>query len=167
MQDRLTVLTDDVGGMIRQWTLSSALTHVRSFVSALDPGQHQVEQWIVSTDSGVVRRQERRERMRSSPEVTTDNTDNTDTGGAAADTGDQEMEDVSERADAEETPVMTEIPPPDQDQVFPASLLSVPVLSTPASPGQGSPLPPAWLPIISSDQTVPPPTTHPYRSVHC
>ena len=158
------MLTDDVGGMIRQWTLSSALTHVRSFVSALDPGQHQVEQWIVSTDSGVVRRQERRERMRSSSEVTTDNTE---TSGAAADTGDQEMEDVSERTDAEERPVMTEIPPPDQDQVFPASLLSVPVLSTPASPGQGSPLPPAWLPIISTDQTVSPPTTHPYRSVHC
>ena len=32
---RLTALIEDVGPMIRQWTLGSAITHLRSFVSGV------------------------------------------------------------------------------------------------------------------------------------
>jgi hypothetical protein len=37
VEDRLGVLTEDVGPMIRSWTLGSALSHLRSFVAGESP----------------------------------------------------------------------------------------------------------------------------------
>ena len=57
---RLTAWTEDVGGMIRQWTLSSALTHLRTFVSGLTSDQasrDRIQSWLVTTEQGQLRRQ--------------------------------------------------------------------------------------------------------------
>ena len=135
------------------------------FVSRLEPGQYNVEQWLVTRDQGVVRRQERVARMGTQQEE-------------AINSGGQDatMEDVSGDTEsgvvepAVEQPALTtaaEIPPPDQESVFPASLLSVPVLSSTTPAAQDlSALPPAWIPIISRDQSVPVPRSHPYSDAY-
>ena len=135
------------------------------FVSRLEPGQYNVEQWLVTRDQGVVRRQERVARMGTQQQED------------ASSGQDATMEDVSGDIEsgvvepAVEQPALTtpaEIPPPDQESVFPASLLSVPLLSstTPAAAQDLSALPPAWIPIISRDQSDPVPRSHPYSDAY-
>ena len=48
----------------------------------------------------------------------------------------------------------TEVPPPEQQAAFPATLLAVPTLPAPARPALAelAALPAAWLPIIAADQ---------------
>ena len=46
----MTALTEDVGPMIRQWTLGSAITHLRSFVSGVEVEQGDIERWVVASD---------------------------------------------------------------------------------------------------------------------
>ena len=46
------------------------------------------------------------------------------------------------------------IPPPEQDQAFPPSLLAVPSMTTSSLPSMSS-LPAAWVPIIARDQAIP------------
>merc|ERR1719281_1151825 len=68
---------------------------------------------------------------------------------------------------SENTSVLAEIPPPDQEVVFPQSLLSVPVLSSPApASGDMSSLPSSWIPIIARDQGTPVPRSQPYSDAY-
>ena len=51
----MTVLTEDVGGMMRSWTINSALSHLRSFVDGpavrgVEP--EVVQRFVVSTEAG-------------------------------------------------------------------------------------------------------------------
>ena len=143
---RLTVLTEEVGGMIRQWTLSSALSHLRVFVASLSGAEHQaaVRAWVVTTDQGRERRQARA--LRQTPAASAQPQQQ------AAQETEEAMEVVS--AEAEAGQGGQEVPPAEQEAVFPAALLSA--VATPTSPL--SSLPPAWLPIISRDQAQAPGT---------
>ena len=42
VRDRLAVLTEDVGELIRNWTVNSALGHLRSFLTGVQAGPAQV-----------------------------------------------------------------------------------------------------------------------------
>ena len=145
--DRLTVLTQEVGGMIRSWTLNSALTHLRVFLSSLSVDEETIRALVISTEQGRQRRSQRQERLTAGSQI------------GASDSGSQtvaapppaarEPEDM-EVTEAEAPAVLAEIPPPGQESPFPSSLLSVPALSSPstATPDLG-PLPSSWLPIIT------------------
>ena len=148
---RLTVLTEEVGGMIRQWTLSSALSHLRVFVASLSGAEHQaaVRAWVVTTDQGRERRQARA--LRQTPPAEAPPAPAQPQQQAAQET-EEAMEVVS--AEAEAGQGGQEVPPAEQEAVFPAALLSA--VATPTSPL--SSLPPAWLPIISRDQAQAPGT---------
>jgi len=155
LQERVTAMTEDVGGMIRQWTLSSALAQLRTFVAGLNTDQEQVRSWIVTPGQGAERRRQRHQRMSSTTPAAPPVVENPEIDS-------EESMDVSENAS-----VLTEIPPPDQEVVFPQSLLSVPVLSssTPAS-GDMSSLPSSWIPIIARDQGAPVPRSNPYSDAY-
>merc|ERR1719348_2970702 len=156
LQERVTAMTEDVGGMIRQWTLSSALAQMRTFVAGLNIDQEQVRSWIITPGQGAERRRKRHQRMSAStPAVPPPVPENPNV-------------DIEESMDvSENTSVLAEIPPPDQEVVFPQSLLSVPVLSSsaPAS-GDMSSLPSSWIPIIARDQGTPVPRSNPYSDAY-
>ena len=52
----MTALTEDVGPMIRQWTLGSAITHLRSFVNGVEVEQGDIERQVVASDMVEERR---------------------------------------------------------------------------------------------------------------
>jgi len=144
VQDRLAALTEDVGPMISQWTLGSAITHLRSFVSGMEVEQREVERWVVTTDMVEARKLAREARLA--------------TRNSQADTEPVSME-VSPPPVQETGPVNTRtismVPPPDQDTAFPSSLLAVPTITSPTpTMSSMSTLPTAWLPIIARDQAV-------------
>merc|ERR1719209_316929 len=66
VENRLNSLTEDVGPMIRQWTLGSAIQHLRTFVAGVEVEQAQLEQWVVRPGQAVEDRQAARaERLAS------------------------------------------------------------------------------------------------------
>jgi len=146
VQDRLTALTEDVGPMIRQWTLGSAITHLRSFVSGVDVEQGDIERWVVASDMVEARKLAREARIaaRSIP--------------VANNAPEPVSMEVSPPHVQESEPGTTRpvalIPPPEQDQAFPPSLLAVPSMTTSSLPSMSS-LPAAWVPIIARDQAIP------------
>ena len=119
---RLAALTEDVGPMISQWTLGSAITHLRSFVSGMEVEQREVERWVVTTDMVEARKLAREARLA--------------TRNSQVDTEPVNME-VSPPPVQETGPVNTRtismVPPPDQDTAFPSSLLAVPTITSPTS----------------------------------
>ena len=177
LYSRLTVLTEDVGGMMRTWTITSAISHLRAFVegpTVRAVNQEDIQSFVVTTELGRQRRAERQHRLASiapppvQAEAAADSSSVVPGVGAA---GDQEVvEEVEEMEvsgpECEESPAR-DIPPADQEAAFPPSLLSVPVL---ASPDSSSPdlrsLPANWLPIISGDQAVPVVRSQPYSDAY-
>ena len=171
LYSRLTVLTEDVNVKIRTYTITSALSHLRAFVEGpivRAVSQEDIQRFVVTTEQGRQRRTDRQQRLASvapppapapaeapadssSPMVTEVN-------------GEEEME-VSSGEECQSP--TRDIPPADQEAAFPPSLLSVPVLagSENSSPELRS-LPPAWLPIISSDQAVPVVRSQPYSDAY-
>ena len=147
--NRLTLMTEEVGGMIRQWTLNSALSQLRVFLSSLSVSEDQIRDLVVTTEQGRVSRRNIQERLAARTETQTETTETSQTPAAAPPVSEPETMDITEVEPPAPT-VLAEIPPPGQEAVFPASLLSVPVLSSAeaASPDLG-PLPASWLPIIT------------------
>ena len=156
----MTAWTEDVGGMIRQWTLSSALTHLRTFVAGLNSDQttqDRIQSWLVTTEQGQQRRQQRQQRLSSATQT---NVTTSQPQPAAQDNEPMEVSDTPN--------VLAEIPPENQESVFPPSLLSVPVIA-PAADGAAADLagiPSSWIPIISRDQSAPVPRSNPYSDAY-
>merc|ERR1712059_141813 len=66
VENRLGALTEDVGQMIREWTVGSAISHLRSFVAGVEVEQEELEQWVIRPGQDVDdRRSARIERMAS------------------------------------------------------------------------------------------------------
>ena len=153
-----------MGGMIRQWTLSSALTHLRTFVSGLSSDQasrDRIQSWLVTTEQGQLRRQQRQQRLSAATQTNVSTTTtNTQPQPAAQDNEPMEVSDTPN--------VLAEIPPENQESVFPPSLLSVPVLAPPTDGAAAdlSGLPSSWIPIISRDQSAPVPRSNPYSDAY-
>jgi len=157
VQDRLTALTEDVGPMIRQWTLGTAITHLRGFVQGVNIDQTDIENWVITSDLVDERRlaREARQTARNMNMETTEPVS---------------MEVSPAPAVPESDPVSvstssSSIPPPNQEQAFPSSLLSVPTLSSQSSPGMSA-LPAAWLPIIARDQNLTPSANTPHSDAY-
>ena len=60
---RVTVLTKNVGPMIRQWTLESAITLLRFFVSGVTVEQGDIKRWVVTSDMVEARRMAREQKI--------------------------------------------------------------------------------------------------------
>ena len=148
--DRLTLMTEEVGGMIRQWTLNSALSQLRVFLASLSVSEDQIRDLVVTMEQGRVTRRHIQERLTARSQTQTETTEPTQTPTAPQPrTSEPEAMEVTEVQPQAPT-VLTEIPPPGQEAAFPASLLSVPVLSSDAAPSPDlGPLPASWLPIIT------------------
>ena len=146
--DRLTLMTEEVGGMIRQWTLNSALSQLRVFLASLSVSEDQIRDLVVTMEQGCVTRRHIQERLAARSQTQTETTEPTQTVPQPR-TSEPEAMEVTEVQHQAPT-VLTEIPPPGQEAAFPASLLSVPVLSSDAAPSPDlGPLPASWLPIIT------------------
>ena len=150
--DRLNVMTEDVGGMIRQWTLNSALSQLRVFVSSLSVSEDQIRDQVVNMEQGRGIRRTIQDRAADFAAAQTQNEATEPPHTAAVPptrAPEPEAMEVTETQPPAPT-VLTEIPPPGQEAALPAPLLSVSALSSPAasSPELGS-LPASWLPIIS------------------
>ena len=144
--NRLTLMTEEVGGMIRQWTLNSALSQLRVFLASLSVSEDQIRDLVVTTEQGRVSRTNIQQRLAARTET---QTEPTQTPAAAPPVSEPETMDVTEVEPPAPT-VLAEIPPPGQEAAFPASLLSVPVLSSAEAPSPDlGPLPASWLPIIT------------------
>ena len=155
------MLTEDVGGMMRTWTVTSAISHLRAFVEGPDVravNQEDIESFVVTTDLGRHRRTDRQQRLSSiaPPSAPAVAAADSEAPVVAETGGEEELEEMEVSGGEECESPSRDIPPADQEAAFPPSLLSVPVLasSDTASPELRS-LPSAWLPIISSDQAVP------------
>eukprot|EP00092_Neocalanus_flemingeri_P028334 GFUD01030771.1.p1 GENE.GFUD01030771.1~~GFUD01030771.1.p1 ORF type:complete len:889 (+),score=361.49 GFUD01030771.1:209-2668(+) len=157
VQDRLAALTVDVGPMIRQWTLGSAITHLRTFVSGVTVEQREVERWVVTTDMVETRKVAREARLA--------------TRNSQADREPVSMEVspplVVQEAGTVNARNISMVPPPEQDPTFPPSLLAVPPITSPTPALSSlSALPAAWLPIIARDQTVTASSNQPHSDAY-
>jgi len=164
VMDRLNVLTEDVGGMVRTWTVNSALSHLRSFVDSpavRNVSQDLVQTFLVTTEAGRQRKEERQQRQSSG-----EGAGGGGEGGVQSEEEARPVEEMEVTVPEQET-LRRDIPPADQEPAFPPSLLSVPVLggSGSSSPDLG-PLPSSWLPIISADQAVPVVRAGPYSDAY-
>ena len=145
--DRLNAMTEEVGGMIRQWTLNSALSQLRVFLAALAVPEDQIRDLVVTTERGRTIRKDIQERLSAGSRTQNEPTESQTA--AAPPTSEPEAMEITE-AEPPASTVLAEIPPPGQEAAFPASLLSVPALSSPAAESTNfSPLPASWLPIIT------------------
>jgi len=173
VENRLNSLTEDVGPMIRQWTLGSAIQHLRTFVAGVEVEQGQLEQWVVRPGVVVEDRQAARaERLASrrptqppAPEPVEMDVDDerpsqnqAQPRPTAQPTGPLQPDQVPSNARTQQETVRRRLPivPPEVEPTFPTSLLAIPVTG-PTPPGTGladhalAVLPPAWAPIIARD----------------
>lgn len=180
VQDRLSVLTEEVGGMMRTWTVTSALSHLRSFVespSVRGVEQEVVQSFVVTTEAGrerKIERQQRRSSQASAPVPASAPIPvqvpvpavSAESGPEVGGVEEEEMEEMDVSVPQAES-LMRDIPPSEQAATFPPSLLSVPVLGGSGTPSpELGPLPSAWLPIISADQAVPVVRSQPYSDAY-
>merc|ERR1719347_558369 len=158
VENRLSALTEDVGPGIRDWTVSSALYHLRAFTGGLTQGQGQdFARWVVTEDMVQGRREEREARQREKEEqgaTATQETQQCETvtngvtsAGAGLQAEPMEVENSEERL-ASRLPRNRGAPaiPPETDCAVPASFLPPP---GPLQPGTG--LPQAWADILARD----------------
>jgi len=170
VENRLNSLTEDVGPMIRQWTLGSAIQHLRTFVAGVEVEQAQLEQWVVRPGQAVEDRQAARaERLASrrptqptAPEPAEMDVDDErpNQNQAPATTVQTQPAGLpqSDNARTQQERVRRRLPvvPPEVEPTFPTSLLAIPVTG-PTPPGSGladhalAVLPPSWAPIIARD----------------
>ena len=160
--------------MMRTWTITSALSHLRAFVegpTVRAVSQEDIQSFVVTTDLGRQRRAERQQRLSSIAPAPVPAEAIAESGvdpavGTAAVQEVEEVEEMEVSGPECESP-SRDIPPADQEPAFPPSLLSVPVLagSDSSSPDLRS-LPPNWLPIISGDQAVPVVRSQPYSDAY-
>jgi len=156
---RLAALTEDVGPMISQWTLGSAITHLRSFVSGVEVDQSQVERWVVTTNMVEARKLAREARLAAR---------NTQANREAVsmEVSPAPIQESGTAANTITRPI-TMVPPPDQDLTFPPSLLAIPTITSQNSTMSNmSSLPSTWLPIIARDQAVTVTTQQPHSDAY-
>jgi len=159
VEDRLAALTEDVGPMISQWTLGSAITHLRSFVSGVEVDQSQVERWVVTTNMVEARKLAREARLAAR---------NTQANREAVsmEVSPAPIQESGTAANTITRPI-TMVPPPDQDLTFPPSLLAIPTITSQNSTMSNmSSLPSTWLPIIARDQAVTVTTQQPHSDAY-
>jgi len=165
VENRLGALTEDVGQMIREWTLGSAISHLRTFVSGVEVDQDSLEQWVIRSGDAVdarrvartgriAARQERVVSQPSAPTIPEPQEMDVDDGPAPVPVAVQQTEVSPVTINRSETtrrrlPVV----PADIEQTFPASLLTIPVTggTVPINDRTLAVLPPAWAPIIARD----------------
>merc|ERR1712088_434754 len=174
VENRLNSLTEDVGPLIRQWTLGSAISHLRTFVAGVEVEQAQLEQWVVRPGQAVEDRQAARaERLASrrptqppAPEPAEMDVDDERpnqnlapaTTAQAQPTGPPRPDELPGNARMQQEGARRRLPvvPPEVEPSFPTSLLAIPVTG-PTPPGSGladhalAVLPPTWAPIIARD----------------
>ena len=150
----MTALTEDVGPMIRQWTLGSAITHLRSFVSGVEVEQWDIERWVAASDMVEGRKLAREARL-AARNMQVD----------AAEPVSMEVSPPPVQESETTIRSISTIPPPGQEQVFPPSLLAVPSSPSPTLASMSS-LPTTWLPIIARDQAMPPTSQPPHSDAY-
>jgi len=159
VEDRLGALTEDVGPMIRQWTLGSAISHLRTFVSGVEIEQNQLEQWVVRPGQAVDdRRASRAERMSSRgpvpasvPEPAEMDVDDGPPNVQSSVPASTVTESQPQRSEVNNRRRLPVVPAETVEQTFPASLLTVPMTTNPMTGPGLAVLPPAWAPIIARD----------------
>jgi len=148
VEDRLAALTVDVGPMIRQWTLGSAINYFRSFVSGLEVEQSDVERWVVTTEMLEARKMAREARLSAR------NTQ-ADREAVSMEISPSSVQESFTAANIVSRPV-TMVPLPEHDLTFPPSLLAIPNITSQhnSTISDVSSLPSTWLPIMARDQAV-------------
>lgn len=161
VENRLAVLTQEVGPMIREWTRSAALGHLRVYVSGVDVDQAALASQVVTTEQAVERAAARK-RRRPAPPADTEPAEQFLTPPEGSPTR-MEVDDAA-TPDSDKSPSPTgtpivltalSIPPPTAAPAsFPSSLLApVPAAEdAPAPAGWHAALPPQWVPIVAADE---------------
>jgi hypothetical protein len=125
--------------MVRQWTLGSAITHLRSFVRGVEVEQGDVSDMVVTSNMVEECKLDREARL-AARNMQVD----------AAEPVSMEVSPPPVQESALATLAISTIPPADQDQIFPSSLHGVPSSPCPTLASMSS-LPTTWLPIIARD----------------
>jgi hypothetical protein len=156
VEDRLGALTEDVGPMIRQWTLGSAIQHLRSFVAGVEVEQEELDQWVIRPGQVVSdRRAARMDRMSSRlPDPVIPEPAHMDVDDGPGPVTAVLQSEVMPRP--ETTRRRLPVVPAEVEQTFPPSLLTIPVSGAPVPVSSLTDrtlavLPPAWAPIIARD----------------
>ena len=145
--------------MIKQWTLESAITLLRFFVSGVTVEQGDIERWEVTLDMVEARRMAREQRI-AGRNIAVAETDR-----AEPESMEVSPSPVTEQEEVVRRPV-TVIPPPDQEQSFPPSLMTVPSITSNTSLPSIPSLPSAWVPIISRDHALPTTSQAPHSDAY-
>ncbi len=165
LENRLSFISEDVGPTIRQWTLSTAVGHLRNYVATVDVPEAVVARFVITAEEGTCRRERRTARTsagaeqkeedehfatpRSSPEIM-----ETDEGAQREPTPSSSSTPRKEEEPEESIPFA--IPPPvgAEGAVFPQALLQVPGEGPDMVVGSEAwhrAVPPEWVPIIARD----------------
>jgi len=166
VQNRLDVLTQDVGPMIRQWTMSAAIGHLRSYVSGVAVDQDSIASQVVTTDQAIERAAARQRRRPTRPSTEPDPAEQflTPPEGSPTrmdvdDAATPPTPDASKSPSPSATPLVLAaltIPPPTAAQAaaFPSALLAPAAVpgDPPAPAGWHAAMPPQWVPIVASDE---------------
>lgn len=177
VQNRLEAMTNDVGPLVRQWTMGSAITHLRGFVSGAHVELDEVRRFIVRVDQAGSFAAAREARLaalsagsRSEPAPT-----------IAAGTTEEPVQmeiDATEQGDSSEVadipmvpvliPAVPVIPASSETPVFPANLLNVPLDAgeAPNPEGWQGAVPAQWVPIIARDSRQPAPRSTPFSDAY-
>ncbi len=169
LENRLSLISDDVGPTLQQWTMSSAIGHLRTYVAGVNIPEADIAGFVVGTEEGARRRTKRNAKKttntaeeeenfatpRSSPELM-DMAEHQVKQQPPSPRSDVAIDDDKEKAVEEVVPFT--IPPPVDlsDQAFPPSLLPHPSDANAIDVVVGSEpwhraLPPEWVPIVARD----------------
>lgn len=128
--------------MIKQWTIGSAIAHLRSSVSRLDVEQEDTARLVVASDMVEARKLARGARIAARSILVLNN---------VPEPVFMEVSPTHQESETVTTRFVARIPPLEQDQVFPPSLGPVSSMTNSSLPSMSS-LPEARVPIIARDQ---------------
>jgi len=179
LQNRLEAMTNDVGPLVRQWTMGSAITHLRGFVSGAHVELDEVRRFIVRVDQAGAFAAARNSRLAALSAAPRSETEQTAVAATAAAEDPAHMEidapeqiDGTEVADIPMVPVLMPsvpvIPASSETPIFPANLLTVPLDAggAPDPEGWQGAVPAQWVPIIARDSRQPAPRSTPYSDAY-
>ncbi len=162
LESRLALVSDDVGPTVRQWTLSTAVGHLRSYVAGVEVPEEEITRFVVNTDEGMRRRRARSERRRTETGSPTGVRDEDEHFATPRSSPELMETDVEESRQAGPSSSISRegsftVPPPvdsSSASVFPRSLLQVPGGGPDVVVGSEAwhrAVPPEWVPIIARD----------------
>jgi len=161
VENRLDLLTQDVGPMIRTWTMSAVVGHLRGYLPNVTVEQSVIAPMVVTSEQAV-ERAAARQRRRPSPPADTEPTEQflTPPEGSPTrmDVDDAATPDSGKSPSPTGTPLVLaalSIPPPTAPPAaFPSALLApvTPPEEAPAPAGWHAALPPQWVPIVAGDE---------------